>query len=148
MLINKRRWVCTATLAVAASVSGTQAAVASPGHSGELRPARMVVHQGSANLLPPFMGGQAFLYDALDNKPLAGKHVMLLNGSGREICRAVTDSHGEAACTGAISLGPASVDTIANGYNAVFEGDEHYMPARGHGAINLVVDHDGSCSAG
>ncbi|MEV4502980.1 hypothetical protein [Streptomyces klenkii] len=107
----------------------------------------MAVHQGSANLLPPFMGGEAFLYDTLDNRPLAGKHVMFMNGSGREICRAVTDPNGDAACTGAISLGPASVDSILNGYTAVFEGDQHYRPVKGHGSINLVVDHDGACGA-
>ncbi|MEU3875750.1 MULTISPECIES: hypothetical protein [Streptomyces] len=100
----------------------------------------MVVQQGGVNVLPPFLTGRVFLYDADNNRPLPGRSVIFTNSGGSEICRAVTDSNGEAGCTGPVALGPTAVDSVYNGYFASFAGDEHYKPVKAHGAVNVFVD--------
>lgn len=131
------RLVCAGALTLAALAGGPQVAVAD---GEELRPTRMVFQQGAANVLPPYISGRVFLYDAHNNRPLAGKTIIFTNNGRKEICRAVTDTNGEAGCTGEITLGPAVLDSVWNGYTAHFEGDQDYKPIKSHGPINVVLD--------
>lgn len=133
------RKVGAVMLAIVGVVSGSHAAVAD--ESGTPRPTRLVPRQGSANLVPPMIGVGAALYDALNNEPLPGKRLVFTNSGGSVICTAVTNSIGGASCTGPITLGPMSVDTIYNGHFVSFSGDKHYDPATAHAPINLVVDN-------
>lgn len=138
----RRLTMRAATIAGAAIVTFTGTAAAAHAHPRDwLRPVRLVPYQAAANLIPPHMSGlKIFVYDALTNRPLPGRQIYFANSGNTEICRAVSDTWGEAACNGPLQLSPTTVDTLANGYWATFQGDPFYAPARTHGPINVIVD--------
>lgn len=135
------RWVGAAALALTTITGGAQVASASAGEGASApHPTRMVASQAAANIVPPTLSGtKVFLYDALNNQPLAGKLVLFTNPGGAEICRAVTDTNGEAGCSGAL-LGAGTISTLGGGYYATFQGDEHYKPVRAKGMVAFLAD--------
>lgn len=130
-----------AVMAIAAVILGGFATSASAHAREDLRPVRLVPFQAAANIIPPhFAGLKVHAYDALTNRPLAGREIYFSNSGNTEICRAVTDTHGEASCTGPLQMSPTTLDTIVNGYWATFPGDPCYDSARVHGTVNYIVD--------
>ncbi|GHG56267.1 hypothetical protein [Streptomyces griseocarneus] len=128
------------TVAVAAALGSAPTASAHAGGSAhEARATRLVTRQAVANVFPPSIGARAFLSDAASGEPLAGKKVYFWTPDGTEICRAVTDGEGEAACNGPIRLGPTTVGTLTNGYVATFQGDKRYKGAQAFGTVNVML---------
>lgn len=98
-----------------------------------------MTREAAANLFPPSAGVRAFLFDAESGEPLAGKKVYFWTPGGVEICRAVTDGEGEAACNGTARLGPTVIGTLANGCTATFQGDKRYKGASAFGTVNVML---------
>jgi hypothetical protein len=105
------------------------------------RPVRLVPYQAAVNLIPPhFAGLKVFVYDALTNRPLPGRQIYFTTSGFSEICRAVSDTHGEASCNGPLQLSPTALDTAVNGYYATFPGDSWYDSSRVHGTVSAIAD--------
>lgn len=139
--MSVRSWLGTVVLATATLLACAQAASAHGGQGAAHEPhaTRISAENAGANLFPPSVGARAFLHDAETGKPLAGKLVEFTTPDGTNICRTVTSSEGEAACTGPLRLGTASVGTLTNGYVATFRGDEQYRSSYAFGTVGVLV---------
>ncbi|GAA0417825.1 hypothetical protein [Streptomyces luteireticuli] len=138
--MSVRSWFGAAILATTTVLSCAQAASAHGEHGpGEPHATRISAANAGANVFPPSVGVRAFLNDAETGKPLAGKHIDFTTPDGSDICRGVTNAEGEAACTGPLRLGTASVGTLTNGYVATFRGDEHYGSSYSFGTVGVLV---------
>ncbi|MFD7342383.1 hypothetical protein ACFV98_41490 [Streptomyces violascens] len=138
--MSVRSWFGPTILAAVTVLAGTQAAPAFGEHrSAEPHRTRITTTQADANVFPPSVGVRAFLYDANDGSPLADKRVDFTTPGGAEICRAYTNTEGEAACTGPLRLDTSSVGTLTNGYVATFRGDDHYTSSYAFGTVGVLV---------
>ncbi|MFE7117668.1 YncE family protein [Streptomyces sp. NPDC057654] len=78
--------------------------------------------------------GVSGLAAALGDGAARSRTIIFRTVSGTELCRAVTDFTGRAACDALAPPGTTRKELL-RGYEAVFKGDLQYDPARAHGAI-------------
>ncbi|MFI9203012.1 hypothetical protein [Streptomyces sp. NPDC053048] len=138
--MSVRSWFGIAVLTAATVLTAVQTASAHGEHGApERHRTRITATQGGADVFPPSVGARAFLYDADNGTPLADKRVDFTTPGGAEICRAYTNTDGEAACTGPLRLGTTSVGTLTNGYVATFRGDDRYKGSYAFGTVGVLV---------
>lgn len=72
--------------------------------------------------------------------PVAGLEINFRSGSaGIEACAAFTDPEGIAECSQGTQFSVAYVtDVLVAGYDAVFDGNAEFQPAKGHGSVTVV----------
>lgn len=121
-----------AALAVVVVVMG--AGLGAPAASAESRPSPWLRAHGTVN----FWNG-AYMYWGIEDgfaaslrtqpaprAPLVGRTILFLAGDV-EICRAVTNTMGDARCTADLSKLPARMPSVP--WRAVFLGDDDWRPA-------------------
>ncbi|MDH6696479.1 hypothetical protein ACIQKE_03785 [Streptomyces griseoviridis] len=143
-MLSRKLLTFAATFVTSLGVGGTQTASAldhAEAPTGPSHATRLTATEAAANVLPPSIQGlHAVLWDAETNEPLRGRQIVFTNTGGRELCRAVTDPLGEAACSAPLALSLSTPDTLVNGYTASYSGDRDHLPATAHGTINIDVD--------
>jgi hypothetical protein len=72
--------------------------------------------------------------------PVAGLKINFRSGSAAiEACAAFTNPEGIAECSQGTQFSVAYItDIIVAGYDAVFDGNAEFQPAKGHGSVTAV----------
>jgi hypothetical protein len=76
---------------------------------------------------------------AATGAPVASLKINFRSGSAAiDACAAFTDPEGIAECPQGTQVSPAFItDLLLAGYDAVFDGNAEFQPAKGHGSVAL-----------
>ena len=93
-----------------------------------------------ANLLRLEGSPKARVTLAATGAPVAGLEINFRSGSAAiEACAAFTNPEGIAECSQGTQLSVAYItDILLAGYDAVFDGNAEFQPAKGHGGVTPV----------
>ncbi|MGB6161930.1 MAG: hypothetical protein WCF33_05600 [Pseudonocardiaceae bacterium] len=94
----------------------------------------------SANVLTLEGSPKARVTLAETGAPVAGLEINFRSGSAKiEACASFTNTEGIAECSQGTKLSVAYIlDIILAGYDAVFDGNAEFQPAKGHGSVTPV----------
>jgi hypothetical protein len=93
-----------------------------------------------ANLLTLEGSPRATVTLAETGAPVAGLAITFRSGSaGIEACATFTNPEGIAECSQGTQLSVAYItDILLAGYDAIFDGNAEFQPAKGHGSVTPV----------